>query len=272
VGANVTFTVQVAGSQTGGPPVTGNVALEVDFQGGQVQQSKPVALSNGSAAISIALSHAGSNTVIATYFGDSNYYLSTGSVSVSVTAPGFTFATSPSNPGTLQIAAPGQSSAPLTLVVAADPGYTGTINFAPSSCSILPAGSLSNCSFSSASVTGSGSTQVTINTTAPMASVLLPTIRPVNLNLWLASGGLVVALIFVLGFPARRRTWGIALCIAALALLAATNGCGGGSAAGGSGGGGNPGTPTNVTYTVTVTATATSGQPPHTISFTFIVQ
>ena len=279
LGANTAFTVQVAPANTGGPPVTGNVALAVQFQGGQVQQSSPVALSNGSATISIALTSAGSNTVVATYSGDSNYASSTGSIAVSVAAPppDFSFAANPSNPGTIQIAAPGQSSAPLTLVVTALYGYNGTINFTSSSCSIAPSGSLSTCGFSPASVTGSGSTQVTINTTAPVTSVLVPASRPPNLNVWLASGGFAAALIFAFGFPVRRRRrWGVALGIAALALLAATNGCGSGNASGAGAGGGNqsaiPGTPTNVTYTVTVTATATGGQPTHTTSFTFVVQ
>jgi hypothetical protein len=217
----------------------------------------------------------GQHLIIAQYVGDDNY--SGGSVSAALAqtvnaapTPDFTFV--PDIPS-VTVASPGASSAPVTLTITAENGYSGTVNFTPSSCSISPGGSLSSCSFSSTSVTGSGTTQVTVHTTAAATAVPFSRYRPDAPTLWPGICMALVSLVLLLAIPKMRPRWGTAIGIASVVFLATCLGCGGGSAGGGGGtGGGSLGTPTGVVYTVAVTATATGGQPSHSASFTFSVQ
>jgi len=83
-----------------------------------------------------------------------------------------------------------------------------------------------------------------------------------------ASGGVTLAGIFLLGILSWRRRWGKLLSFAVLAFLVSAVGCGGG-------GSGPPPPPPNLgtlpgTYTVAVTAT--SGALTHSISLTLNVQ
>jgi hypothetical protein len=217
----------------------------------------------------------GTHSITAQYVGDDNY--NSGSVSLPLVqtvnaAPTPDFAFVPDLPS-VTVPSPGASSPPVTLAITAENGYNGTVNFTPASCSISPAGSLSTCGFSSPSVTGSGSTQVMVHTTAASTAVPLSTYRPKGLNLWPGSCVAVVSLVLLLTIPKKRLRWGTAIGMVSVVFLATCLGCAGGGTNGGGGNGGrNPGTPTGVVYTVTVTATATGGQPSHSASFTFSVQ
>jgi hypothetical protein len=108
-----------------------------------------------------------------------------------------------------------------------------------------------------ASVTISGTTAVkatlTVNTTPPTSAALkLPLYR-----LLAGGGGDALALVFLFGIPARRRTWQVLLSLLAVVFMAGAIGCGsGGGVSSSSSGGGtsNPGT-TAGNYTITVTGT-----------------
>ena len=164
----------------------------------------------------------------------------------------------------ITIASPGGSGT-ITLTVTGQPGYNGTINFPAASCSGLPRES--TCSFSPASVTGSGSTTLTISTTAAHSA------RLEGPAWWFTSFGASFAGIFLLGGASRRRMKlgrgaRTLLALMAFAFLITIAGCGGGS----SGGGGHnqdPGTPVG---TSVVTVTATSGSITHSATFTLTVQ
>jgi hypothetical protein len=267
-GTNVTFTAQVTTNQIGGPAITGNVQFQIDGSGAA---TAPVV--NGTALFTTTFVSAvpTSHQIKALYSGDTNYIPSLGFLQEGIVIPDFTLSDSISN---LTIAAPGQSSAPITLTITGTNGYNGTIAFSSSSCVITPAGSLSTCSFSPSSITGSGSAQVVINTTAPHSSAI-PMSR-LGLGGWKPQPIAVclIALIVLAAFKKRGR-FGLAFSCLILVTLLSVWSCGG--ASGGSGGGSGatpatiPGTPTGVPYTVSINASA-SGINSHTTTFTFVVQ
>jgi hypothetical protein len=181
-----------------------------------------------------------------------------------------------SSPQPVTISSAGANSPNIPLIVTAENGYTGTINFARSSCTISPSGSESTCSFSPASITGSGTAEVTIQTTAPQTAALFPTNLPREFTgrNWrlaaLLSTAFACALCLIMqsrAAGARARLGFLTLC-----LLATSIDCLGCGASNSGSGRTNPGTPVGTTFTVTVTASANSGQLSHTTSFTFVVQ
>ena len=271
VSTNVTFTAQVTSSQSGAPPITGNMTFQVDVSAGTT-----VPLVNGTAQFttSFASPAPSSHQISARYSGDQNYIPSRASLQEQVVVPDFTLSDSLGNAANIIIPAAGQSSAPVTLTVTGTNGYNGTIAFSPASCVITPAGSLSSCNFSPASVTGSGSTQLVINTTGPRAAGTLTghfVLHGTKLQ------PIAVCLLFLLTLTIFRKQRRFSLVFGSVILLAlfGLGACGGGSS-GGSGGASTsavmiPGTPTGVPYTATINA-APSGENGHTISLTFTVQ
>jgi hypothetical protein len=87
---------------------------------------------------------------------------------------------------------------------------------------------------------------------------------------WLgASGGALLAGIFLLGVPSRRRRHVASLGLMLLVFFAAGLGCGGGSSS--SGNAKTGGTPAG-SYTITVTATSTTPALSHTANVAVTVQ
>jgi hypothetical protein len=202
--------------------------------------------------------------VTAQYAGDSNYPSAQNFGPSTVTVTGNDFSLAP-NPPSVTVTAPG-SSAGTMLIVSGQSSYNGTINFTPASCSGLPAET--TCSFAPATVTGAGFTQLTINTKGPHLLFTKPAVRSHLSGGPAALGGLLLAGVFVLGWPGRRRRPMTLLAFLAVALLGGSVSCGGG----GSGGGGpqtDPGTPRGSS---TVTVSGTSGTTTHTTTLTLIVQ
>lgn len=194
-------------------------------------------------------------TIYALYAGDTNYP-SNQSQYMSVSVAGNDFALY-ANPNSVTVTAGGSAITNVTIL--GQSSYAGTVTFSPSSCSGLPA--KSSCAFSAASITGPGSTTLTITTTAPQFGMLHT--QP---GLWWTASGGVFAAVVLFGVPLRRRNRGKLLGWITLGLLVTGLGCGGG---GGSGGGTMiPGTPTG-TYTVKVSGT--SGSLTHTSTITLTV-
>ncbi len=262
-GAPVTLTVTIAtNSQVGFP--TGNITF---FSGSTMLASMPAggSVQNGfdyaTALIITSGLPAGMNSITAQYTGDSNFNAATSpAITVNVTAqPDFAVSASPA---TVTVSTPGQSGTAM-LTVAGSNGFSAATTFA---CSGLP--SKSACVFLPATVTGSGTSMLTVTTTA--ASLAAPVkiqLNPGNLAgpaLRAITGSLAL---FFLAMQVRRRRWNFVRSAAAVVMLAALAACGGG------GGGGTtppviPGTPTG---TQTVTVTATSGTLTHTTTFTLTV-
>jgi subtilase family serine protease len=206
--------------------------------------------------------------ILTGYSAEPNYDLATGLGSVdaanlvnnwsgNATGPNFNLSFTPA---AITIASPGGRNS-ATLSVTATNGFAGTVTF--SSCSGLPTESF--CSFSQSSVTGSGSTTVTIRTTAP--SMLAPLRRPTGLNtgpkafeLCLVSIGMLWMVIQV-----KRRRWNsVATALAVCCLLGAAA-CGGGGGSTTKTGGTTP------VQNQPVVVTATDGTTSHTATLSVTV-
>ena len=214
----------------------------------------------GTATATVTLP-SGQNSITAQYSGDANYTASPTSAAVGVTVfPDFAIAASTP---TITIASAGGSGTTM-LTITGQTGYTGTVNFSAASCTGLP--SETTCSFSPASITGSGSTTLTIATTAAHRASLEGS------GWWTTSLGATLAGVFLLGGASGRRARKRWFSLMAFAFLIAIAGCGGGGS-GSSGGGGNtdPGTPVG-TSMVTVTAASNSGSITHTVAISLTVQ
>jgi subtilase family serine protease len=239
---------------SGGTPIAGNPVSVTGTDGSASIQSGAFTAAQGTASLQASLP-TGQNIVTAQYSGDSNYAGSTApATTVNVQAD---FAFSSSVP-TITIPSPGGSGM-ATLTVTGQPGYSGTINFSAASCSGLPRES--TCSFNPAAVTSSGTTTLTVSTTAAHSARL-------ECPAWWTTGFGTMAGIFLLGSGSRRRAGKRVLALIAVSCVVTIVGCGDG---GGHSSGGNtdPGTPAGSS---TVTVTAVNGTLTHTTTFTLTVQ
>lgn len=240
---------------SGGTPIAipGNPAIVSGTNGSASLQNGAFTPAQGIVNVETTLP-IGQDIITVQYNGDSNY---TGSISspttVNVQAD---FALTAAVP-TITIARPGGSGT-ATLTVTGQSGYSGTINFSAASCTGLPRES--TCSFNPASVTNSGTTTLTVSTTAAHSARLE---GPAWWNF-----GVTLAGIVLLGNGSRRRAWRRLLALIAVSCLVTIVSCGGG---GGNSSGGNtdPGTPAGSS---TVTVTAINGTLTHTATFTLTVQ
>jgi hypothetical protein len=264
-GSSVTLTANINTPAFGGQTAAWNFPTgTVTFFSGNAQLgSAPVfqnqlTLSGETALASLSLSTlpTGQDSITAQYSGDSNFLASTASPVIVTVQPDFAFSASGLN---ITIPTPG-GNGNLTLTIAGQTGYSGTVNFTSASCSGLPFGA--QCSFSPPSVTGSGTTVITVSTLAPSFAS--------RGHFGWPGFGLVFAGVFLLWVPARRLRPALCMSIVVFAFAAVGMGCGGG----GGGGGGNhsPGTPLG-SYPVTVTASSGTGNGAitHTTSFTLVV-
>lgn len=260
-GQSVTFTAQIVSNQPGGPPLSGTVQFWVS---GTLPVGSPVPVVSGQAQVTTSTLPAGQDGVSAVYTGDSNYEGSQASANLTVTpGPDFTVSFSPSN---VIVNTPGLTGS-TTLTVTGSNGYGGTVNFSSASCEQASLPSETSCSFNPGSITGSGSTTLTVATTA--ASSAVPVSRQFGFGRWQTTVGaprllvIIVALI-ALGIQ-RRRRWNFVAPAVVVVLLIANAACGGGG--GGSTGPTNPGTPKVQGQAITVTVS--SGTISH--NFTFIL-
>ena len=203
----------------------------------------------------------GTDSITAQYVGDANYSASTSTAVVVTVGPNFSVSF---NPTTVNISSPGQSGT-TTVTITGQAGYTGTINFTPSSCSSgLP--SLATCSFNPASVTGSGTTVLTISTMAAKTSSVFPQHRPNGFHWPMAGAAATLASFFIMLvlFSQRHRTLRFAGLLALACMMFMYTGCGTNPISTTT-----PGTPTG---TSTVTVTATGAGFTNSATFTLTVQ
>lgn len=257
--------VTVAVTGTSGVPPTGNVTLT---GGGYTSAATPLD-STGKAIFAISantFSAANSLTLTATYIGDSVYAPATGTANITIAQTTFALAASTPagvNPGT---------AATSTITVSSSTNYSGTVTLAcalatsPTGATNLPTCAVTGSPVTLSATTSSAAATVTISTTAATTANLERRGLPARTGIGAgAGGGALLALLFFVGMPARRRSWrnllGLLVLFAALGSLSACGGGGGNGGGNGGGGGGNPGT-TAGTYTFTVTGTATPSVSP----------
>jgi hypothetical protein len=264
-GANVTLTATVATASFGLAP-TGSVTFK---NGSSLISGVPTYTSaNGSpnagtvASFTAALttSFTANATITAQYSGDVNYAGSTSpAFPITIaTQPDFSLSASP-NPLSV---IPGASVT--TVISAATAGnFTGTINV---TCSLQANMAYTTCTLNPTSFSPSsnppGFSTLTVATTAPSTAL-----RRFDGPRWfIPSAGSLLAAIFLLLIPGRKRRVKLAFGLLVFALLAAGFvACGGGS----SSSTGNSGTPPG-SYTVTVTGT--SSNLSHTLNIAVTVQ
>jgi subtilase family serine protease len=209
--------------------------------------SASAAVPYASLTATLTTSFTANATITAQYVADLNYLASTSSpltITVSSGTPDYSVVASPSS---FAISAPGASGT-TTISLSAINGFTGTVSL---SCTVPSTMTGGSCSLASPSIIPTGTTTLTVNTTAPSTVIGL-----FNSPRWfLPIGGAVFAAFFLLLIPTRRRRLKLAFGSLFLVLLAAALvACGGSSSPPPVS---NPGTPTG-NYTITVTGTSGS--------------
>jgi hypothetical protein len=232
--------------------VAGNVTFSIGSTTIGTAAITPGASGAGSATLSVASATTslgfavGSNTVVATYGGDSNYASSSGSTTVTVTNPGITIqatnvtvSASPGNSGTSTITLTSTGGYAGTAVVSA----TGNVNVDAA----FPNGQTGTVALSSG---GTGTTTLAITTISANGNIQKsPAGTRLSSRRIAAAGGTAAGCILLLLIPGiRRKRWPVALIMLVFLSVGAGLGCGGG------GGGGAP----KGTYTITVTAADSS--------------
>jgi hypothetical protein len=201
--------------------------------------------------------NSGSNSIIASYSGDSIYSPSS-SVAVILTAtqPGGDFKLEASQ--TSVTVAAGKSST-VTVNLTALLGFTGTVNLA-----CAPSTSAAVCSISPATVALTNSGTATLSFQA----------YTVATGAGSSAGAKLAALaaLLLLLLPRSRRRWQkVSLGLVAFVVAGSIGGCGGNTSIDGGGGGSNPNPPTPAgSYTMQITGT--SGSITHEVSVLVTVQ
>ena len=262
-GGAVTFTAKITPANSTLTP-TGYVTF---YANGNV--FSVIGTSTGTATVTFATLPVGTDTITASYTGDSNFEAQTSVNSVSVTvssvAPTLTIGTL--TPASLTLTA-GQSGI-LSLPITGNASFSGTVTFACSgapslaTCKVNP-GSVALTSSNSAS-TETATVSVLITTTAPTSSAELH-FPGIGRTL----GGISVAGLVLLCLPRRRGKGWNALTMVALLVL----GLGSAATLSGCSGKGHTTTTTpsgTPAGTSTITVTATSGSTTQSATFTLTV-
>jgi FtsP/CotA-like multicopper oxidase with cupredoxin domain len=231
---SVTLTATVVDAGTGSPTPTGLVQFQLNGE----DVGNPVSIANGQASSTTAVNgNVGSNNLTALYEGDSTYAAVT-SASIPITVSDFALASSGAT------AAVGSAAIAIVNVNVAN-NYTSLINLTCKLPSSLAEGA---CFVDPNSISGTGTVQLTVNTTPahPLSSK-----RTGSPGWFEAGGGASLACVILLIFPRRRWRNATISVLSLLAIAFVAIGCGGAGKT-------DPGT-TKGTYMVVVTGTAGTG-------------
>ncbi|WP_164981362.1 multicopper oxidase domain-containing protein [Silvibacterium dinghuense] len=231
---NITLTANVVDAGTGNPTPTGLVQFQIN--GDNV--GDPATIANGQATLTTEVNgNVGSNNLTAFYEGDSTYTeVTSPSTPITVSQFGLTSSGATASVGSAAIA---------NVAVNVANNYTSVINL---TCTLPSSMTESACFVNPTSITGTGTVQLTVNTTPahPLSS------KVEGYPGWLAaSGGASLACVMLLVLPRRKGRY-IALCVLAMFAIAFTLiGCGGTAKT-------DPGTAKG-SYSVVVAGTAGTG-------------
>jgi hypothetical protein len=263
-GASASYTISVSGLNGFTSPVA--LTCPLGLPAGAICAFVPPSVTPGTAPVTstltittLATTPAGTSNVTVT--GTSGSLIHNTLISLTVTAsttPDFTITSSALTPATVSAG----GSATSTITITPLSGFNGAVSL---SCGIVPTVTPApKCAFSSNSVAnGSGTSTLTVSTTAATTASLAPQSKGVFYAMWLPIGGLAL---LGAGLTSRKKKFlcflfGYLMFSGLIFLMA----CGGSSSSGGGGGGGNPGTPAG-TYTITVTGVSGSLTHPTTVS------
>jgi trimeric autotransporter adhesin len=222
-GTDVVFTTTVFASSAGAITPSGTVTFFDNYNGAAVQLGSGNLTANGLSqsittfsTISLA---AGTHSVYAVYSGDTYFAIASSSpIALAFSDYNLTMV-----PQTLTINR-GKSGQAVVLI-GAIAGFNGTVTFG---CT-PPANTETTCSFSPASLSGGGSTTMTITTTAPTApvtgSLRRGAVEDLRRNIGSAASGTVLALLLCCLSPRRRRLVPTLLILLCTAGLASSVGC-----------------------------------------------
>ena len=249
IGASLTLTATVTGKTAG--TLTGPVTFTT--AGVTIGTVKQVTLASGNTAtatltVTTAASLgfvAGTDTITASYGGDSYNATSSGTTTVAVTNPGITVTATNM---TISSPSPGQTGTS-TITLTSTGGYAGTVALAASGPSTLNVDGTFGSSSVPLAAGGTATTTLTITTVAAGGNLRKGPAGNVRKTSAQVAGGTVAGCLLLLLIPGiRRKRWPVALVMLVFLSVGAGLGCGGGT------GGGTPAG----TYTVTVTATDSS--------------
>jgi hypothetical protein len=266
-GTPVTLTATVTAPASGGAGPTGTVAFTANgtaIAGTPTITTLPFNTITGApptltATLTTTFATAGTENIVATYGGDTNYLTASGSTSVTVTGPDFTL--TPQAPTTVTVNSGG--SATYTVAVGSTLGFSSSVSV---TCSLTAAAT--TCSASPSSLAPGNNTTITVMTTAHQ---LLPPMEPpgrfglrhrVVPPLFLIALALLM-LLLAARTPPRRFAISAALAGVVLFLTSYATGCGGGSSA--------PPPHGTQAGTYAVTVTGTSGTSTHTATVSLTV-
>jgi len=262
-GESVTFSTVIEDTSKGLNP-TGMVTFTNTVTGKTLGTSlvQPATDGNGNSVATAILNVAGrslnqgSNGIIATYSGDSNYTASTAAaVSVSYTGP---FSLTSSN-ASVTITSGSSAATALTLTANGAP-LPAAVSF---SCPSAPAGI--TCSFSPATIAAgaaSGQSTLTISGIFPASNAVhIRVAHNSHTGLMTATGGIALsAMLFLFAAPGKRRRYGCLLLCATAVISMVPLGCSGGS-----------GTHTLTSTSTSVTVNPASGAQGSNFTFTATV-
>jgi Pro-kumamolisin, activation domain/Bacterial Ig-like domain (group 3) len=248
----LTATVQ---STTAGT-IAGSVTFTIGSATVGTATITPGASGTGTAALAVSSATTtlgfapGSNTIVATYGGDSSYASSSGTATVTVTNPAITLSAANM---TISSPSPGNTGTS-TITLTSTGGYTGTVSL--SATSTLNADYLFPSSGTQTATVvlaagGTGTTTIQITTIAATGNLQkgLGSSFHKGAGRIAAAGGTAAGCLLLLLVPGiRKKRWPVALLMLVFLSVGAGLGCGGGT------GGGAPAG----TYTVTISAADSS--------------
>ncbi len=219
-GTDVVFTATVFASSAGAIAPSGTVTFFDNYNGAAVSLGSGNLTANGLsqsiATFSTISLAAGTHSVYAVYNGDTNFAIASSSpIALAFSDYNLTMV-----PQTLTINR--GKSGQAVILIGAIAGFNGTVTFG---CT-PPANSETTCSFSPTSLSGGGSTTLTITTSAPVTgSVRSGVLEDLRRNLGSAASGTVLALLFCCLSPRRRSLVPILLILLCATGLASSVGC-----------------------------------------------
>jgi hypothetical protein len=252
LGASVTLSATVSGSTAG--TLTGPVTFTTG--GVTIGTVKQVTLGSGNTATAALTVNAtaslgfvaGTDTITATYGGDSFNTTSSGTTTVTVTNPGITVTATAM---TISSPNPGNTGTS-TITITSTGGYAGTVNLSgtePSTVNVSGTFGSSSIPLASGATATTTLTITTVSASGNLRKGAGGNVRKTPAGQIAIAGGTAAGCLLLLLIPGiRRKRWPAALVMLVFLSIDAGLGCGGGT------GGGTP----SGTYTLTVTATDSS--------------